>query len=242
MPKAVSRHRSSERESVPHSHNITLHRIAQTCRQFREATSHLPIARRPLDPQKTYRHHLGLCNIICSSCHALHWIQERSYKSTIDDPLFFTCCQRGHIDLASFPDAPEPLKSLLYEDTDGISIHIIYSFIDYNQLPKVFDPTFEITTMRSLSLLSAPTSIIRYMVLPVYIHFAFTVNSFTGSALSFQSPMTNSRAFLRFIFMIRMHNVRQRSECRIIMGSSICLQSYSYNICCCFVTLTSIFS
>ena len=63
---------------------------------------------------------MGPCNVVCLSCHALHWIQERSYRSTINDLKFFTCCQRGHIDLPSFPDAPEPLISLLQENTDGI--------------------------------------------------------------------------------------------------------------------------
>ena len=221
MPKASNRHlRSFEQESVPYSHNIP-RRLAQTYRRFYEAASLLPIARRSLLPQKSYRHHLGLCNIICSSCYALHWIQERSYKSTIDNPLFFTCCQRGHIDLPCFPDAPEPLKSLLHEYTDRMSIHIIYFVFNYNQWPKVFDPTFEIITMRSLSLRSAPTSIIRYMVPLVYIRFAFTVNSSTGSGPFFRSPTINDYAFLRSIFMIPMHDVKQRSGCRIIMGSSI---------------------
>ena len=131
MPKASNRPRSSEQESTQYSHNI-LRRITQTCLRFHEATSYLPIARRPLDPQKTYRHHLGLCNVICSSCHAMHWIQERSYKSTIDNPLFFTCCQRGHIVLPSFPHAPDPLRSLLHESTDSISTYVIYSSVNHD--------------------------------------------------------------------------------------------------------------
>ena len=220
MPKASSDRRSSEQKSIPYSHDI-LRQIAQTCRRSHEVTSHFAVARRPLDPQKPYRHHLGLCNIVCLSCQALHWIQERSYRSTIDHPYFFTCCQRGHIDLPSFPDAPEPLKSLLHEYTDGISMRVIYSSINHNQWPKVFGLTFEIITTPSLSLLSAPTSIIRYMVPPVYIRFAFTVNSSTESGPFFRSPTINNHAFLRSIFMIPMHDVKQRSGCRIIMGSSI---------------------
>ena len=49
----------------------------------------IPTARRPLDPLKSYQHTLGQCDILCSYCHALHWIQERSYKSMICSPLFF---------------------------------------------------------------------------------------------------------------------------------------------------------
>jgi len=82
---------------------------------------HLPLAHQPLILQKSYRYSLGPCNIICSSCQARHWIHEHSYPSTIHNPLFFTCCQRGQILLPTFPDAPEPLKSLLQEQTEGIS-------------------------------------------------------------------------------------------------------------------------
>ena len=84
----------------------------------------LPKARRPLLPQQSIRHILDPCNIICPSCGAPHWIQERSYRSTINNPLFFNCCQRGQISLPHFPDAPEPLKSLLQDDTDGNSLFI----------------------------------------------------------------------------------------------------------------------
>ena len=123
MPKALNRHlQSFEQESIPYSHNIS-RRLAQTYRRFHETAFLLPITRQSLILQKTYRHHLGLCDIVCSSCHALHRIQERSYRSRVDNPQFFTCCQRGLIDLPSFPDALEPLKSLLQENTEGIYIY-----------------------------------------------------------------------------------------------------------------------
>ena len=79
----------------------------------------IPTARNPLHPLRSYRHTLDQCDILCPYCHALHWIQERSYKSMICSPLFFTCCRRGQISLASFPDAPEPLNSLLQDNTLG---------------------------------------------------------------------------------------------------------------------------
>ena len=43
---------------------------------------------------------------------------------TINNPLFFSCCQRGRINLPQFPDAPEPLNSLLQDDTDGMPLFI----------------------------------------------------------------------------------------------------------------------
>ena len=122
MPKASGRRKSSKSNFIPYSFSI-LHRIARASRQINEVTCPLSVARRPFDADKSYRHSLGLCNVVCSFCHAMHWIQERSYKSTINDPLFFACCQRGQIVLPSFSDASEPLKSLLQDQTESIYIY-----------------------------------------------------------------------------------------------------------------------
>lgn len=104
--------------------------MGQASRRANDAT--YLIARRPLTPGKSYRHYLGHCDVLCSSCHALHWIQERSYKSTIANPLFFTCCQGGQIILPSFPDAPKPLRSLLQDQTEGTyTYEILHRLIDY---------------------------------------------------------------------------------------------------------------
>jgi len=145
MAKCRDRQKAAKNKSILQSSS---RKISQRARQFRRShplshvrvdaspnASHryqqiqLPLARRPLTPNISYRHHLGSCDVICSSCHAAHWIQERSYKSTINDPLFFSCCQRGQILLPSFPDAPEPLKSLLLEQTDGTSLSNIHTHI-----------------------------------------------------------------------------------------------------------------
>jgi len=85
---------------------------------------HIPLARRPIPLGQSIRNTLNPCSIVCPSCGASHWIQERSYRSTINNPLFFSCCQRGRINLPQFPDAPEPLNSLLQDDTDGIPLFI----------------------------------------------------------------------------------------------------------------------
>ena len=127
---------SNRRKATGHrSTSQSISRSTQRSRRFRESYLSnrlqisqqftLPLARQSLISQQSYRHSLGPCNIICSSCEALHWIHERSYRSTIHNPLFFSCCQRGQIVLPSFPDAPEPLKSLLEEQTEGISTFIM---------------------------------------------------------------------------------------------------------------------
>jgi hypothetical protein len=140
MPRTLNRRRVAMNQS--NNQNLKI-RISQRVRQFHEcnipipfSTSsslliltasdstliHLPIARRPIPSGESIRHTFDFCNIVCPSCGALHWIEERSYRSTINNPLFFSCCQRGQINLPHFPDAPEPLKSLLQDDTDGISL------------------------------------------------------------------------------------------------------------------------
>ena len=111
-----------------HNRQTITRQISQSSRRVTLFVASLPAARQSLIPQYSYRLHLGPCNIFCQFCGAFHWIQERSYRSTIESPLFFNCCQRGQILLPSFPNAPEPLKSLLQDHTDGILIYI-FSFI-----------------------------------------------------------------------------------------------------------------
>jgi len=120
MPSSRSHITSSTHNSNSHSSNV-LSRVIQRSRRHNESIRHqLPLACQSLVHHSFYRHNLGPCNIICSSCNALHWIEERSYRSTIDNPSFYTCCQNGQVNLTAFPDAPEPLKSLLQDNTDGI--------------------------------------------------------------------------------------------------------------------------
>ena len=116
--KTTRTSRRFHRSHVPsHVEINTLSAISDQRRQI-----HLPLARQSLISQKSYRHTLGPCNIICLSCQALYWIHKRS---SIHNPLFFSCFQRGQILLPSFPDALEPLKSLLEEQTEGISTFIM---------------------------------------------------------------------------------------------------------------------
>ena len=87
--------------------------VTQNCRPT------LPVARHPLEPNQSYRHRLGDCNVLCQACGALHWIEERRYNSSQLRPQFFTCCGHGQVSLPSLQPFPEPLKSLLSDLSPG---------------------------------------------------------------------------------------------------------------------------
>ena len=128
MPKQLSHYNKTSKSNFISNSSTTSNvrrRITQASRQLNEAAHRLPVARRPFDSKKSYQHYLGPCDVVCSMCQALHWIQKRSYKSTIDDPLFFNCCQRGQIILPLFPDSFEPLISLLRNQMKSIYPSII---------------------------------------------------------------------------------------------------------------------
>jgi len=75
-------------------------------------TRSLLIARRPLDPRTIpLRHRLSPFSTVCSSCAALHFIEERT-NSSIPAPSFSLCCRKGEVKLALPSDPPEPLLSL----------------------------------------------------------------------------------------------------------------------------------
>ena len=120
MTRSPNRRRLSRDQR---NHQLITRQISQRSRRLTPFCASLPTARQSLIPQYSYRLDLGPCNVSCRFCGASHWIQERSYRSTIESPLFFNCCQRGQIVLPPFPDAPEPLKSLLQAHTEGIYIH-----------------------------------------------------------------------------------------------------------------------
>ena len=80
-----------------------------------DQSSLIPIARQPFNQVIASAQHLrdflGPCDVICSSCHALHWIDEHTYDSGIRNPRFSRCCHNGKISLPPFNNAPEPLHS-----------------------------------------------------------------------------------------------------------------------------------
>ena len=101
---------------------------SQTVRRYRSRIriSQLPLARRHLVSQQSYRHSLELCNIVCSACNSMHWIQERSSKSSKSNLMFIMCCGNGHISLPPLNDAPIAIHELL---TNQTSNHTFCTFL-----------------------------------------------------------------------------------------------------------------
>jgi hypothetical protein len=62
---------------------------------------------------------LGRINISCPSCHANHWIDERSTlsPSTTAAPRFESCCKKGEVVLNNLQPPPEALERLVSEET-----------------------------------------------------------------------------------------------------------------------------
>jgi hypothetical protein len=50
---------------------------------------------------------------VCSSCGALHWIDERLAGTSIVNPKFGTCCHQGKVKLPLLQDPPLILRQLL---------------------------------------------------------------------------------------------------------------------------------
>ena len=63
---------------------------------------------------------LGLMNVPCSSCHALHWIDERSKQSpsTKRAPRFEECCKKGDVVLQKLQSPPEILEALVSAESE----------------------------------------------------------------------------------------------------------------------------
>ena len=63
---------------------------------------------------------LGCMNVPCPSCHALHWIEERSKHSpsTKRAPLFEGCCKKGDVILPHLQSLPQILEELVTADTE----------------------------------------------------------------------------------------------------------------------------
>jgi hypothetical protein len=106
----------------------------QVVRRYRARTgiTQLPLARRYLVPQQSYRHGLEPCNVVCSACNSMHWIEERSSNSSKSNPMFIMCCGKGRISLPPLNDAPVAIRELLTNRTSNrilsICPHLIRSW------------------------------------------------------------------------------------------------------------------
>lgn len=63
------------------------------------------------------RHDLGHMNVKCSSCGALHWMNERNSHSLSSNPIFGLCCDSGKVILPVLRDPPPCLKDLFDSDS-----------------------------------------------------------------------------------------------------------------------------
>src|SRR6266446_5115461 len=72
----------------------------------------LPLARQPFDPAWQV-HDLGEMIVICSHCHALHWMAESLSRSTNNHIKFGMCCIEGKISLEPLHPAPPELFDFL---------------------------------------------------------------------------------------------------------------------------------
>ena len=69
----------------------------------------------------------------CKDCKALHWLDERltAHPSTIQNPMFGTCCSHGDIALPLMPVLP-PLLQSLYNDDTSLARHFRTHIPKYN--------------------------------------------------------------------------------------------------------------
>ena len=63
-------------------------------------------------------------NVLCPTCEAKHWIDERSRPSSIAAPQFESCCKKGDVAISKLNTPPDVLSALLSEDTaEGKHFH-----------------------------------------------------------------------------------------------------------------------
>ena len=60
---------------------------------------------------------LGAMQVPCLSCEALHWLEERTSASSVQDPQFTLCCLNGDAQLPEFRPLPAFLYQLLHDLT-----------------------------------------------------------------------------------------------------------------------------
>ncbi|KAJ7202233.1 hypothetical protein C8J57DRAFT_1260306 [Mycena rebaudengoi] len=91
----------------------------------------LPRYFRPAAEASTPAHNLGSMDLICSKCGARHWKAEHLSKSTVNNPLFRTCCLDGKIQLPAIRAPPRELLEL-YNGTSHYSKEFLKNIRAYN--------------------------------------------------------------------------------------------------------------
>ncbi|ETW79519.1 hypothetical protein HETIRDRAFT_428038 [Heterobasidion irregulare TC 32-1] len=100
-------------EEQAYQHNLAIQQNNQAV-VAHQALQNLPLGRRPYQ-EPIARHSLGLMNIECAHCLALHFSSERLTNSSRIHPRFGMCCLQGQIRLPAFLQPPPTLRRLLWE-------------------------------------------------------------------------------------------------------------------------------
>ncbi|KAH0602896.1 uncharacterized protein H6S33_008546 [Morchella sextelata] len=74
---------------------------------------------------------MGSMTIVCESCSALHWIDERIAASSKIKPRFEICCKKGDIQLLPL-QAPPPYLQYLLQSPDPVARRFRTSIREYN--------------------------------------------------------------------------------------------------------------
>ncbi|PIA41356.1 hypothetical protein AQUCO_02200045v1 [Aquilegia coerulea] len=90
---------------------------------------HIPIDQVENIPKE--RHYLGKMDVICPSCSAYHWLDERLTKSTKKKSFFGMCCLQAKIKLPLLTPLPSAIK-LLYEGKNSLARSFRKDIRSYN--------------------------------------------------------------------------------------------------------------
>jgi len=88
-------------------------------RNTRSVRSLFKIGRQPLTLQFSSLQRLAPFTAQCSKCFAKHWIEERTAKSTMQNPVFSMCCANGKVSLPAPKYPPTEVASYLLDQTQG---------------------------------------------------------------------------------------------------------------------------
>ena len=90
---------------------------------------------------------LGTMNVLCPSCEAKHWINERSPPSSKTAPRFESCCKKGDVALSKLSTPPDVLRALVSEDTvegnifaktfESSTVHCHLPLSNIHQIPEL---------------------------------------------------------------------------------------------------------
>lgn len=109
-----------------------------------------------LNHRRNPSHSLEGCTILCPSCGALHWIQERQKPYPKNQPTFSSCCSTGKLTLPSLPNVMDfpLLKDLLTLDSRSFTPHSVV----YLNMLLTYRLPVQLHVPRSSDLTSAHTT------------------------------------------------------------------------------------